>query len=242
MEQSLPILTVYATGRPTPLQPVYGPDSIRARLKALSLVAIYANRLYELANTTAPSEFQSAATALDHNLSTLDKTFKDLKDPTASQLIQPVNSLIGTTSEMFQKKKRSDLISKAVADGAPTVEAILSHIRTDLELISLSSMVGSSEKVMLLVFAYNRDRKTLTYEQRMARASEIKAAANEMASNDKDMLTSLITAMMEAHKTLIQEVTSSTRSRDANVAALNAALDQWTTQLWLFSVQTRLSR
>lgn len=67
-------------GVPTPLgKPTFSPESIKARLDALNLIGIFANRLCNLANTTAPADFQPAATSLGTNLGSLDKTFRRLE-------------------------------------------------------------------------------------------------------------------------------------------------------------------
>jgi len=50
--------TTDASGQPTPLgQPVFSAASIKARLDALSVVATYASRLYDLANTSSALGF-----------------------------------------------------------------------------------------------------------------------------------------------------------------------------------------
>src|SRR2546427_11689315 len=69
-DSALPVQRVDAKGIPTPLgKPLFSPASIKARLDALNLVGAYAGRLYDLANTDAPSKFQRAETLLGQNLS-----------------------------------------------------------------------------------------------------------------------------------------------------------------------------
>lgn len=241
---SIPLQTTDANGVPTPLgKPVFSPASIKARLDALNVVGVYANRLYDLANTTAPSKFQSAATTLGTNLSSLDKTFQSLQgaaDPTASKYVGPISSVIGTIGEMFLDKKRDELITKAVTDGAPQVQVILSQIRDDLDKIfSLEVISGANEKMAILIDAYNKDRAKLTFEQRMARLSEIKAAADEVAASVGSAPTALVTSMMDAHKALVQEATSPPKSKNKNLATLNGALEQWATQIQTLSTEIK---
>ena len=243
-DSSLPVQTTDSTGVPTSLgKPVFSPASIKARLDALNVVGVYANRLYDLANTTAPAKFQSATTALGQNLYSLDKTFQSLQgasDPTANKYIGPISSLIGTVGEMFLDTKRDELIAKAVSEGAPQVELILSQVRDDMDKIfSLEIITGSNEKLATLIAAYNTDRTKLDFEQRMARLSEIKAAANEVAASVGSAPTALVTSMMDAHKALVQEATSPPKSRINNLAALNGALEQWTTQIQNLSTEIK---
>ena len=104
-DSKLAVLETDADGKPTPLgRPVFTPASIKARLDALNLIGIYADRLYDVANSTAPTDFQNAATVLGDNLGSLEKTFKTLEgasDPTANKYVGPISTLIGTIGQMF---------------------------------------------------------------------------------------------------------------------------------------------
>jgi hypothetical protein len=242
---SLPVQTVDANGIPTPLgKPVFSPASMKARLDALNLIGAYAGRLYDLANTDAPTKFQSATTLLGQNLSSLDKTFQTLQgasDPTASKYIGPISSLIGTIGQMFLEHKRDELITKAITDGAPQVDVILSQIRDDMDRIfSLEVITGSNEKLATLMTAYNHDRGRLSFEQRTARLSEIKAAAAEASASVGSAPSNLVTSMMNAHEALVQVARSSKDAKPANLAALNSALEAWTTQIQSLASQVKL--
>lgn len=235
-DASLPVQTKDAEGHPTPLgKPVFSPASIQARLDALNLVGAYAGKLSDLANPDSQTSFGSAATLLGENLSSLDKTFQTLQgrsDPTASKFIQPVSNLVGAIGQMYLDRKRDQLITQAIKDGAPQVDIILSQVRDDMnKIFSPEIVTGSSEKLALLIAAYNADRARLTYEQRVARLAGIKAAADEAAASVGSGPASLVTSMMEAHHALVQVAQSPRNGKPANFAAFNAALDQWTTQI-----------
>jgi hypothetical protein len=242
---SLALATVDPSGRPTPLgKPVFSPASIKARLDALDLIGVYAGRLYDMASTDAPAKFQEAAAALGSNLGSLDKTFQSLQgasDPTANRYIGPVSQLVGAIGKMFLEHKRDQLIKEGVDSGAPVVDKILSLVRDDMDKIfSLQVVTGANEQLATLTVAYNRDREKLTYEQRVARLKEIKAAAAEAAASVGSAPSALVTSMMTAHKALIAAVTSDSKSKITNLAQLSAALDHWTTQIQSLSAQVRM--
>jgi hypothetical protein len=241
---SLSLATVDSSGQPTPLgKPVFSPASIKARLDALDLIGLYAGKLYDLASTDAPVKFQEAATSLGGNLSSLDKTFKSLQganDPTADMYIGPVSQLVRAIGKMFLEHKRDQLIREAVNNGAPVVDKILSLVRDDMDKIfSLEVVTGSNEQLATLTVAYNRDREKLTYEQRVARLKEIKAADAEAADSVGAAPSALVTSMMSAHKALIAAVTSDSKDKISNLAAFSVALDQWATQIQSLSAQVR---
>jgi hypothetical protein len=232
-------------GVPTPLgKPTFSPESIKARLDALNLIGIFANRLYDLANTTAPADFQAAATSLGTNLGSLDKTFQTLegaKDPTANKYIGPVSSLIGAIGQMYLGHERDQMIKKAISDGAPEVEKILSQLRDDMDnVFSKEVVTAAKEKLATLVRAYNDDRAKLSFEQRTARLAEIKAAAAESAASVGSAPANLVSSMQDAFKALVQAVSSPQKDRPLTLAGLNRALEAWTTQIQSLTAQVKL--
>ena len=163
-DSKLAVLETDADGKPTPLgRPVFTPASIKARLDALNLIGIYADRLYDVANSTAPTDFQNAATVLGDNLGSLEKTFKTLEgasDPTANKYVGPISTLIGTIGQMFLEHERDKIITTAIQDGAPQVATILSQIRDDMDnVFSLELVTGAKQRMAVLAHAYNEDRE-----------------------------------------------------------------------------------
>ena len=244
-DNKLEVLGTDAEGQPTPLgRPVFSPASIKARLDALNLIGIYAGRLYDLADTKAPGDFQTAATTLGANLGSLDKTFQKLEgasDPTANAYVGPISSLLGTIGQMYLEHQRDQMLQKSVSRGAPQVEAILAQMRDDMDnVFSKEVITGAKERLALLANAYNQERGKLSFEQRTARLAEIKAASAEAAASVGSAPASVVTSMMDAHKALVQAVTSSGRDKPASLAALNAALETWTTQIQSLTAQVKL--
>jgi hypothetical protein len=234
-----------AQGQPTPLgKPTFTPASINARLDALDLIGIYANRLNDLANTKAPADFQTAATALGGNLKSLDKTFENLggpKDPTAGKYVGPISTLIGIVGQMFLEHQRDEAIKKAANDGAKSVDAILAQMRDDMDnIFSKEVITGSKERMAVLVHAYNADREKLSYEQRSARLAEIKAASAEAAASVGSAPASLITSMMNAHTKLVQAVNSPQQGKPASLGEFNSALAAWTQLIQTIATQVKL--
>lgn len=244
-DSKLEVLETDAQGQPTPLgRPVFSPASIKARLDALNLVGIYASRLYDLANTAAPASFQTSATALGDNLGSLDKTFQKLQgatDPTANKYIGPISGLIGAIGQMFLEHARDQLIKKAIADGAPQVDSILAQMRDDMDnIFSKEVVTGAKERLAILAHAYNVERSQLTFEQRTARLLEIKAATAEAAASVGSAPSNVVSSMMSAHKALVEAAASSDKARPMNLAALNSALEAWTTQIQSLAAQVKL--
>lgn len=141
---------------------------------------------------------------------------------------------------MYLDRKREELVTKAINDGAQKVDAILSQVRDDMEnIFSLEVLTGSNERLATLIRAYSTDRTSLTYEQRLARLSEIEAAANEVAASLGSAPTGVVNSMIDAHKALVQEAQSPQKLRIKNLAALSQALEQWTNQLQTLSTEIK---
>ena len=108
------------------------------------------------------------------------------------------------------------------------------------KIFSLEIITGSNERLATLISAYNNaDRAKLNYEQRLARLNEIEAALNEVTASTGSAPSGLVTSMMDAHKALVQEATSPPKARMNNLAALNGALQQCTTQIETLSTQIK---
>lgn len=244
-DSKLEVLETDASGQPTPLgRPVFSPASIKARLDALNLIGIYASRLYDLANTEAPASFQTSASVLGDNLGSLDKTFQKLQgasDPTANKYIGPISSLIGAIGRMYLEHVRDELIKKAIADGAPQVDVILAQMRDDMDNIFSKEVVsGAKERLATLAHSYNVERASLNFEQRTARLVGIKAAAAEAAASVGSAPSNVVSSMMSAHKALVEAAASSGKGKPMNFAALNSALEAWTTQIQTLATQVKL--
>jgi hypothetical protein len=232
-----------SAGNPTPLaHPVFSPASIKARLDALSLVGIYASRLHDLANTSAPSDFATAATALGTNLKSLDTTFQSLgvKDATANSYVGPITSLIGTIGKMYLNEKRDKLVKEAIQNGGPQVNVILSQIKDDLDKIfSLEVVTGANEQLATAVTAYNRDRKSLSYDQRAARLAEIYSLSNEVSAATSSAPSKLVSAMLDANNALLKSAAASKQDKQMSLASLNDALSAWVSQIQTLVTQIK---
>jgi hypothetical protein len=242
-DPTLSVGTIDASGHPTPLgQPVFSPASIKARLDALSLVGVYASRLYDLANTSAPSDFATASTALGTNLTSLNTTFQGLgaRDATASAYVGPITSLIGIIGKMYLSGQRDKLVKAAIQEGGPQVNIILSQIKDDMDKIfSLEVISGANEQLATAVVAYNKDRASLTYDQRVARLAEISAASAAATSATASAPSQLVSSMMDANNALLKSAAASKQDKQISLASLNDALSAWVSQIQTLANQIK---
>ena len=232
-----------SAGQPTPLgHPVFSPASIKARLDALSLVGVYASRLYNLASTSAPADFATAATALGTNLKSLDTTFQSLgvKDATANSYVGPISSLIGTIGKMYLNGQRNTLVREAIQNGGPQLNIILSQIKEDMDKIfSLEVITGANEQLATAVNAYNRDRKNLSYDQRIARLNEVYSLSVAVSAATSSAPSKLVSSMLDANNALLKSASASKQDRQMSLASLNDALSAWVSQIQTLATQIK---
>lgn len=242
-DPTLPVATKDTSGRPTPLMlSTFSPEGIKARLDAISLVSVYASRLYDLANTTAPADFENAATALGTNLSSLNTTFSKLSgtgDSTANSYVGPITSVIGTIGKMYLNGKRDSLVKTGIQEGATPVNAILLLIKSDMDnIFSLEAITAANDQLATDIVAYNTDRAHLTYEQRVARLNTIATAASVATSATASVPSQLVSSMIAANKALLKSAASTkAKDRQLSLSSLNDALAAWVTQLQTLSAQ-----
>jgi hypothetical protein len=243
-DSTLAVGTTDASGQPTPLgQPVFSAASIKARLDALSVVATYASRLYDLANTSAPSDFATAGSALGSNLGSLDKTFQTLagsKDPTANKYVGPISSLIGTIGQLYLNGKRDQMVKDAIQHGGQDVNTILSQIRDDMDnIFSAEIITGANEQLASAVVAYNKDRNGLSYDQRVARLAQIQGLAEAASSATASAPSHLVAAMLDANNALIKSASAPPNSKQSALATLNTALSEWISEIQTVSAEIK---
>jgi hypothetical protein len=244
-DPALAVARIDATGHPTPLmQTTFSPAQIKARLDALSVIGVYASRLYDLANTTAPADFATAATALGTNLTSLDKTFQKLGtagDPTASSYIGPIASIVGTIGKIYLNDKRDKLVKVAIEDGGPQVNIILSLIKTDMDNIFSNEVItAANDELASDILAYNKDRATLTYDQRVARLAIISSAAATATSATASAPSQLVSSMMDANNALLKSAASSNnKDKQMTLASLNDALGTWVNQIQTLATEIK---
>jgi hypothetical protein len=240
-DPSLKVLTVDANGVPTPLgAPVFAPGSLKARLDALSLVGAYASRLYDLANTSAPADFETAATALGTNLSSLGATFQTLgaKDATATAYVGPVTTLVGIIGKMYLAGKRDALVRQAIQDGGPVVDTILVQIRDDMDKVfALEISTGTNQTLAQLIGDYNTQRASLSHDERVAKLAQI-AAASEAASSTSAP-SQLVASMQDANNALLKAAQASKSDKQLSLASLNDALSAWSAEVQTLATEIK---
>ena len=237
------LVEVSAQGVHTPLgKPVFSPAGIKARLDALDLIGAYANRLADLASSTAPAKFHDTADLLGTNLSSLDQTFKTLggkKDPTANAYIMPITDLIGAIGQTILEHKRDVMIKEAVDKAEGPINKILEIVKSDLDnIFSLASSTGESDNLSDLVKAYNSDAPNISFDQRQARLKQIEAAVKGRSVAAASVPSSLVTSLAEAHHALVRLARSSRKPQD--FAAFNDALAAWTSRIQSAAAQLKI--
>ncbi len=227
-----------AGGTQTPLvKPTFTPKQIKARLDALALVGAYASRLCELTNSTAAADFSDANAALGKDLFTLSNRFQSLSasgDQTAGGYVQPITTLVTALGAMYINHERNRMVQDAVTHGAQPVDTILTQISDDINnVFALQVSAAAHQKLTTLIRAYNSDRAQLSYEQRVSRLAEVKAAAESSSELTTTALAQLIAAMKGANDALLD----ATKQKHTSFADLNKALNTWSGQLQTLASQ-----
>ncbi|MGQ3231139.1 MAG: hypothetical protein ACT6R2_19865, partial [Blastomonas fulva] len=164
-------------GQTTGLTPIFKPESIKARVDALSLLSAYGGRLAALAGSDSPTRFNAGSVVLGENLATLAQTFNTLQDrgdSSAGQYTGPISTIIGIFGEMVLEAQRDRAISRAVNEGAPAVEAILGQLEKDLaQVISPLQETGTLQSLQGAVEYYNENRITMSFNERQLMLARI---------------------------------------------------------------------
>jgi hypothetical protein len=194
---------------------IFTADAVKARMNALSLLGIYAQRLAELAGSDPGAQFEKNVNALGTSLSNLGETFTQLatppaagqkaKDPKAAQYAGPISALVGTIGKMYLDSKRDEMIAEAVNKGSPQVNNILDLLEADLTSVVLP-LVNVDLKVELgdAVQDYNNRAKSLNTEQRATLLAAIGLRADAYYAAVEANPIALIQAIRTANAALVK--------------------------------------
>jgi hypothetical protein len=217
-------------GRPTPLLARrFGPESIRARTDALSLLGAYAQRLDDLVNTDAPAKATDAAAALGSELGNLAERVQTLAgDATAPDYAGPVSALVAVVGELYVEERRERALRKGIAAGGPQAARIIDLLEKDLvEAVKPLRETGEAERLAERVRWYNERRGELARDLAARRAllddiDETVRRSHAIADFDPTRVTR---ALRGANDALLALARSSRKPGD--LRAFAAAMRAW---------------
>jgi hypothetical protein len=217
-------------GKPTPLLGGYfQPSSIKARTDSLTLLAVYGQRLSELAGSDAPQMFAENARILGDSLSNLDKTFSQLSnqgsDNTAASYVGPVSALVGSIGKMYLQQKKDDAIRVAVNSGAPEVRKIIDLLEKDLVAVVKPLLTtGLQAELAERVRYYNDYRQNgMGLQQRQEWLEDIRERSAAYDASVAFSPSSLMQSMRQALEALVTYANAPKTPQ--NFSDLVAALD-----------------
>jgi hypothetical protein len=238
-----PTKIVSARGTPPTLFGPFNEDSIKARMDAITLLGKYGQRLALLAGTDAPERFASASQELGTNLFNLQSTFRSLDrsgDPTASNFLTPIGTIVGVIGKMILEAKRDKKLRLAIDEAAPAVRTVIDLIENDLNnVIVPARLTGHIKTLQDLVEYYNcldRTGTSSTPASSVCPTPPVKASLTER----RDLLSRInqsarqyelfktanpgeaVSSMREAHEALVKYAAD---RNPKNLAALVSTLD-----------------
>ena len=141
---------------------------------------------------------------------------------------------------MYLSEERNKLVKEAIQNGGPQVNVILSQMKDDMDKIfSLEVITGANEQLTTAVFAYNRDRKGLSYDQRARRLAQIYSLSNEVSAATSSAPSKLVSSMLDANNALLKSAAASKQDKQMSLASLNDALSAWVSQIQTLVTQIK---
>lgn len=224
---------VSTNGKPTGLIGTFSPESIKARMDALSLLTVYGERLAALAGADAPARFNAGSAVLGQNLSSLANTFNGLAgkgDSSAAAYTGPIATILGVFGEMVLDAKREAALVRAINEGAPAVDKILNQIELDLiTVVTPLQATGALANFQGTVAYYNTNRTTLPYSEREVLLKKIGQQAQLYQDTVSLQPAEAIDSIRDAHAALVAYANSPRKPQD--LTALVAALETFNNRL-----------
>jgi hypothetical protein len=208
-DTSLEVLATDPAGRPTPLLgKLFSPESIQARMDAIALLGVYAERLTTLAGSEQPGKLPEESKTLGTQLGSLGQQLQMLAkkgDASASRYVEPITTLVGVVTSLYLENKQSAALQKGIEQGAPQVNAIIDLLEADMvDVLGPQRLTGARQALASRVVYYNTWRDKLSLAERRAVLADIRHATEDyealVVANPVDMAR----ALRDAHDALLR--------------------------------------
>ncbi len=242
-DTSLEVLASDAAGRPTPLMgKIFSPESIQARMDAIALLGVYAERLATLAGADNPGQLPAASQALGTQLGALGTQMQTLAgkgDTSASKYVEPVTTLLGVATSLFLEARQGAALQKGIEQGAPQVNRILDLLEADMvDVLGPQRLTGVKQALASRVMFYNLHREKLSLAERRAVLDDIRHASDTYEALLVAQPVEMARALRSAHEALLrfarserklesfEELSSAMQSFQGRVQTASAAVQR----------------
>jgi hypothetical protein len=208
-DPGLEVLATDAAGQPTPLVgKLFSPESIQARMDAIALLGVYAERLATLAGAENAGKLPEGATALGTQLGVLGQKMQTLAgkgDATASRYVEPVTTLVGVVGSLFVEARQGQALQKGIEEGSVQVNALIDLLEKDMvEVLGPQRLTGARQALASRVMYYNLNREKLSLAERRAVLEDIRRASDEYEALVVANPVELARALRDAHDALLR--------------------------------------
>jgi hypothetical protein len=207
-DTGLEVLATDASGGPTPLVgKLFSPESIQARMDAIAVLGVYAERLATLAGAQNAGKLPEGATALGTQLGALGQKMQTLAgkgDASASRYVEPVTTLVGVVASLVVEARQGQALQKAVEQGSAQVNAIIGLLEKDMvEVLGPQRLTGARQALASRVMFYNLHREKLSLAERRAVLDDIRRASDDYEALVVANPVELARALRDAHEALL---------------------------------------
>jgi len=208
-DPGLEVLATDARGQPTPLLgSLFSPESIQARMDAIALLGLYAERLATLAGAQDPGKLPEGSRVLGQQLGALGQQLEGLSkkgDGSASKYVAPVTTLVGVLGSLYLENKQGQALQQGIEQGEPQVRAIIDLMEADLvEVLGPQRLTGAKQALAARVGFYNTHKDKLSLAERRAVLEDIRRASEDYEALVVANPVELARALRDAHEELVR--------------------------------------
>ncbi len=208
-DPGLDVLATDAAGQSTPLLGKrFSTESLQARMEAISLLGLYAERLAELAGAEHPGQLPEGAQVLGDRLGALGAELESLSqqgDASASKYVEPITSLVGVLGSIYLEGQQAAALQKGIEEGAPQVRAIIDLLEADMmDVLGPQRLTGLKQSLATRVMYYNLHKNEMSLAERRAVLEDISRAAEDYEALVAAHPVDVVRALRDAHEALVR--------------------------------------
>lgn len=224
-------------GSRSPLSTAQIPEeSIQARLALLKVLAKYGKALGALATDKSSSDYATNIDALKGNLMSLESRFTKLTGAGSgidsnieTRYITPIASILRVLGQSAIEARQWSAVRTAVITASPSVKVLLASLKKDLDVAAFITPLNEDAAFSSLVSYYNRNKASMSVDQRKAMLGEILRLQANVAIAQANNPANLISDIGLIHDKLVKAAEDD--ARPLTISELRGLLDSYSERL-----------
>lgn len=217
------------------LRPRFAPETIGVRVQALEVIEKYAALLADIAGSTAPDDYQKAASELGKQAQGVADAAGQLAGAKAPPIGDALGKLVNFLGQIAIERERKKALETGIRAGEEPVDELIRLLRDDTVAAAALWYEDLKQRQVILLKLYNEERKRATTPEALEKLmTQVLDSGQEAEALRALPVSDLFDSLESAHEALVRFAKTGDKS-GAGVAGLAAQIEVFTAQVQMVS-------